>query len=180
MRLNVGGQQSIGRFPSGWTCVDILPGADHICDISTTQLPFGNQTVDAIYCSHVLEHIWEWRQDFVMSEFFRVMKSQALLRIVVPDIDIAVNEYIRIRECGDPKSAAGCFGWWFNPTLDNEGGLHLNHVFGFNWSSMKAQVARTGFINIERSQYNRGRSIFSGCDNPGHEPTSLYLEAFKP
>lgn len=179
MKLNVGGQQTRGRFPEGWICVDILSGADYVCDISKDVLPFQNETADAIYCSHVLEHIWSWCQPFVMLEFYRVMKHGAKLRIVVPDMDIAINDYVNNRNDGEPGRLAGCMGWWFNPTVTSSGRIDLNHVYGFNWFSLRHQLEISGFRDIERSQYNKGRSIFLDCDNPGHEPTSLYVEAIK-
>jgi len=177
--LNVGGQQTRDRYPQGWICVDILPGADYYCDVSKMELPFKNETCEAIYCSHMLEHIWSWRQDFVMSEFFRVLKHNCPIRIVVPDMDIAINNYVANRADGSPGRLAGCMDWWFDPQPDKDGNGQLSHVYGFNWFSMHFQVTRAGFINVIRSQYNKGSQVFSGCDNPGHEHTSLYVEAIK-
>lgn len=94
MKLNIGGQQTLGRFPEGWTCVDILPGADIHCDIAESPLPFSDATVDAIYCSHVLEHIWPWRLEFTLNEFQRVLAPGKSIRIVVPDMDIAIHKII--------------------------------------------------------------------------------------
>lgn len=179
MKLNVGGQQTIGRFPIGWICVDILAGADIQQDISTTPLPWGANVADAVYCSHVIEHIWPWRHDFVVSEFYRVMKPGARLRVVVPDMDIAINDYIRYRGDECPGRLAGCMGWWFNPTLDKDGNVCMNHVHGFNWYSMRDLLKRAGFGFITRASYGMRYHVFDGCDNPGHENTSLYVEAVK-
>ena len=179
MKLNIGGQQTITRFPRGWTCVDLLAGADVQQDISTTPLPWDENTVDAVYCSHVLEHIWPWNHSFVVSEMYRVMKPGASIRIVVPDMDIAVNEYIRVRHQGNPKSVSACFGWWFDPSLDKNGVMCLNHVHGFNWYSMQDLLKRAGFQYISKHSYGRNYHVFDGCDNPGHENTSLYVEAVK-
>lgn len=179
MKLNIGGQQTITRFPLGWICVDLLAGADVQIDISTTPLPWDSSTVDAVYCSHIIEHIWSWRHDFVVSEIYRVMKPGAKIRVVVPDMDIAINEYVRIRDQGNPKSIAGCLGWWFDPTLDNNGNVCMNHVHGFNWWSISDLLKRAGFDNIHRMSYGCHSPIFDGCDNPGHMNTSIYTEAIK-
>jgi len=179
MKLNIGGQQTITRFPSGWTCVDLLAGADVQQDISTTPLPWGENVTDAVYCSHVIEHIWPWRHDFVVSEMYRVMKPNARIRVVVPNMDIAIDDYILHRGDGCPGRLAGCMGWWFNPTLDKDGNVCMNHVFGFNWYSMADLLRRVGFRGIQRMGFGLHYQDFDGCDNPGHAGTSLYVEAVK-
>jgi SAM-dependent methyltransferase len=47
-----------------------------------THLPFGDQTQDAIYASHVLEHVPNYRQ--VLAEWHRVTKVDGHLIIIVP------------------------------------------------------------------------------------------------
>lgn len=177
MRINIGGQQTRDRFPPGWICVDILPAADVHCDISTDTLPFQTSTVHAIYCSHVLEHIWPWRLDFTISEFYRVLIPQGRIRIVVPDMDIAIDEYLRNRS--EPHSLSNCMKWWFDPSLDGQGKLYLNHVNGFNKPDMIELLSRHGFYAIEVLKYCDCYPVFTGCDNPGHKNTSLYVEAKK-
>lgn len=54
-------------------------------DIRGDELPFENESVDAIYCSHVLEHIEDcWIKKF-LSESSRVLKKNGVLRISSPN-----------------------------------------------------------------------------------------------
>ena len=48
-------------------------------------LPFGDNTIDEIFTSHTFEHL-KGEEDFifVMNECYRVLKSNGILRIVVP------------------------------------------------------------------------------------------------
>lgn len=177
MLLNIGGQQTRDRFPPGWTCVDILPGADVHCDIAQEPLPFQDSSVDAIYCSHVLEHIWSWRLSFVLEEFYRVLALGGRLRVVVPDMDIAIDEYLRHRE--SPGSLRGCMDWWFDPSLDKDGKLWLSHVTGFNKPLLWDLLLKAHFRKIESCGYNDCYPVFTDCDNPGHQNTSLYMEAIR-
>lgn len=67
----------------GWIGVDQDPccGADIVCDLEKG-LPFPDSSVDFIYTSHALEHV----HDLIaaMEEFYRVLKKDGLLEIVVP------------------------------------------------------------------------------------------------
>jgi predicted SAM-dependent methyltransferase len=56
-------------------------------DMRNDKIPFDDNTVDNIYCSHVIEHIeTEYVQKF-FKEAFRVLKKQGVFRISVPDSD---------------------------------------------------------------------------------------------
>jgi predicted SAM-dependent methyltransferase len=57
-------------------------------------LPFPDNSASAVYASHVLEHLYfeEGRQ--LMVESFRVLAAGGVLRIVVPDLRMIVEEYL--------------------------------------------------------------------------------------
>jgi predicted SAM-dependent methyltransferase len=177
MKLNIGGQQSISRFPEGWTCVDKLKGADVLLDVTQRHLPFENESVNAIYCSHVLEHIWPWYHNFVLSEFYRVLKTSGVVRIVVPDMNIAIMRYLQANKSA--KALVEYMRWWFDPTQDGQGQLYLNHVCGFNTDLLIELLKEAGFTDITEKAYNIYSGVFDGCDNPDHAGTSLFLEAHK-
>jgi len=177
MKLNVGGQQTIDRFPEGWACVDILDGADIQCDISTTPLPIEERSVEAIYCSHVLEHIWPWKLSFVLGEFHRVLKRDAPIRVVVPDMDIALHHFMERKN--EAWALDECMEWWFDPSLDKDGHLCFNHVTGFNYKKLAVELLKARFRDVQRLDFQIRREEFCACDNPGHAKTSLYVEAIK-
>ena len=54
-------------------------------DMRNDNIPYDNNTVDNIYCSHVIEHIEEKYADKFFRECKRVLKENSILRIVVPD-----------------------------------------------------------------------------------------------
>jgi ubiquinone/menaquinone biosynthesis C-methylase UbiE len=57
--------------------------ADIFLDIEKQKLPFEDNQVDVIFCSHVLEHLDN--VIFVVNEFWRVLKPEGEATIVVPD-----------------------------------------------------------------------------------------------
>lgn len=62
---------------------------------NATKLKFAENSVDVIYTSHVLEHI---TRDEVMSfvkQAHLILKPGGVLRIVLPDMNILINDYIK-------------------------------------------------------------------------------------
>lgn len=58
-----------------------------IYDIRNDGLPYANNSVDVIYCSHVIEHIETKYIQKMFDECYRVLKKGGILRIVVPDAE---------------------------------------------------------------------------------------------
>lgn len=62
---------------------------------SIDKLPqFKDESVDLIYASHCLEHFSYIKTERVLTEWFRVLKKGAILRLSVPDFDKLVDIYI--------------------------------------------------------------------------------------
>jgi predicted SAM-dependent methyltransferase len=57
-------------------------------------LPFANSSVRYIYASHLLEHLKREEAEFVLKECYRALKKGGIIRIVVPDLECAIREYI--------------------------------------------------------------------------------------
>lgn len=82
------------RFIPGFKHVDILdaPHIDYRCSVDNL-CDFADDSVDFIYASHVLEHFGRHEVLAVLKEWYRVMKSGAVLRIAVPDFAAVVELY---------------------------------------------------------------------------------------
>lgn len=59
---------------------------------------FKDSSIDIIYTSHLLEHIQKDRVDNFLNEIKRVLKPGGILRIVVPDFEVLVRDYIKHKE----------------------------------------------------------------------------------
>jgi ubiquinone/menaquinone biosynthesis C-methylase UbiE len=81
MKLDIG---CGNRKKDGYIGVDIVktPSVDIVCDIRQGLPMIENNSVDEIYCSHILEHIANLEE--VMKEFHRILKSSGSLIIRVP------------------------------------------------------------------------------------------------
>lgn len=90
--LNVG---CGNHFHCEWTnldlisdCVDVIP-----YDI-TTGLPFADNSFDAVYHSHLLEHLHRSHGIELIRECLRVLKPGGIARIVVPDLEKIAMLYL--------------------------------------------------------------------------------------
>lgn len=64
-----------------------------VCDI-TRLLPFKSNSVDIIYSSHVLNCYTPERIISILIEFHRILKPSGKIRLVLPDIDKVINDYL--------------------------------------------------------------------------------------
>jgi SAM-dependent methyltransferase len=102
--LNVGS----GSFPvPGWINIDGNEKTAPVVDVRTDMrrpLPFQDESFEAVYCGHVLEHIrWENLRGF-LDDLWRVMKPGAEIAIVGPDHE-------RARAGGYPDEIVhACYG----------------------------------------------------------------------
>ncbi len=69
-------------------------------------IPFPDGSVDAVYHSHVLEHIDRDGADGFMSEIRRVLRPGGVQRIVVPDLELLVKRYVASLERVDQGGPA--------------------------------------------------------------------------
>ena len=58
-------------------------------------IPFKECSIDAVYSSHVLEHIDRQDAPRFLKEIFRVLKPHGIIRIVVPNLHYLCTEYIK-------------------------------------------------------------------------------------
>lgn len=61
-------------------------------------LPFADGTVDIIYSSHLIEHLYLSESKVHLKDCYRVLKKEGIIRIVVPDLKFIISEYIKNSE----------------------------------------------------------------------------------
>ena len=82
------------RHPE-WMNFDLAPAGPDVRQLNIHKgLPLGEQSADAIYHSHVLEHFSPAQAIHFLHECFRVLKSGGILRVVVPDLEQSARDYI--------------------------------------------------------------------------------------
>ena len=80
-----------------WINCDLNPSSPDILNVDITKgLPFNNEFADACYSSHVIEHLDRGGAKHFIGECFRVLRPQGVIRIVLPDLESLVREYLAV------------------------------------------------------------------------------------
>jgi SAM-dependent methyltransferase len=101
--------------------LDIAPSAPEVRQHDLSRpLPFRDGSFDAVYHSHVLEHLAHAQALPFLRECHRVLARGAVLRAVVPDLEAIARLYLRYLDgalAGDPE-AAKRYEWMVLELLD--------------------------------------------------------------
>lgn len=127
MKLNLG----VGEFPiKGFVNIDVYEHehADLICN--AIKLPYEDNSIEEIYAGHILEHFPFEEAKRALKEWFRILKPNAQIGIVVPDKDNAPGKFVY---AGSPERE-----------------LYANHNSYWNYEMLKEELSKVGFEYIEK------------------------------
>lgn len=116
--LNVGcGSQ----FHPAWVNVDLVTNNPSVMAYDIRKgLPFADDSFDAVYHSHVLEHLRPDEGAQLIKECGRVLRHGGVMRIVVPDLERIAKLYLEMLEkawMGDQQAALN-YDWMKLELLD--------------------------------------------------------------
>jgi predicted SAM-dependent methyltransferase len=81
-------------YHEDWINIDYTSNSQSVLEYDLTKgIPKGDQTVDVVYHSHILEHFTKQQAVEFLRECYRVLKPNGSIRIVVPDLQYSVKEY---------------------------------------------------------------------------------------
>ena len=163
--LNIGsGRNSIHQdtdFFAGWCEIraDIAQvNPDVVTDIRTLE-NVSDQSVDAIWASHVIEHCHWHEQPMIMNSFRRVLKSQGFAVIKVPDLG-ALSDHIQhdlLKPVYHLPNGVGITAidilYGHRPALDPTCPIYnpaMNHRMGFNFKLLQQLIQQHEFNGVIR------------------------------
>lgn len=141
-----------GHFHEAWTNIDLVSTSPHVRAYDLRKgLPYAEGTFDAVYTSHVLEHLAPGIAEQSLGEQFRVLKRGGIVRAVVPDLEDKAREYLVMLEKalqGDKTSEAH-YDWMTLELLDQMvrdkvGGLMGAYILNPKLSNPDYVVRRIG------------------------------------
>ncbi len=62
---------------------------------SSEPLPFDSNSLEAVFCSHVIEHLPNNNVQFIFEEVYRVLAPGGYFRVTCPDVKLIYNAYQR-------------------------------------------------------------------------------------
>ena len=94
--LNLGCGQ---RFHPDWINVNFTSNDQAVIAHNLAEgIPFPDSSFDVVYHSHLLEHFPKAKAQNFLNECRRVLRSQGILRIAVPDLEQIVRNYLLVLE----------------------------------------------------------------------------------
>jgi len=172
IKLELG--SGVKRGKNGWTTVD-LRGADINYNLRGG-LPLKDESVDAIYTSHMLEHIPYKGLMILLKECHRVLKKGGSLSVCVPNAKLYIQAYLEGREFEDRSKM-------YQEALPETGSLldQVNyiaymddgHTYLFDEENLVNTLKKGGFNNVQLRKFD------ADLDSTKYDYVSIYAIAAK-
>ena len=143
---------------ASWILTDLHPQPENgqVQKVDAKALPWGPDSLDAIYASHLLEHFARHEVDEVLREWARVLKPTGHIHILVPDARWAWE----VLSKGDKDSEELALDVFYNRDLD---GMRDCHRMCFTIETLKRHFENyfmTTNFGIDYQDAHHVRSIF--------------------
>lgn len=130
------------NFGSDWIHID-GGDYDHISYKDVTSLPFNDNEVDLIYCSHGIAYWDRVEIELVFKEWKRVLKKGAILRIATPDFDTLAKVYR-----SGSYQVEDILGPLFGKMKMKD--VFIYHKTTYDFNSLSKLLHSSGFVDIKR------------------------------
>ncbi|HRH49717.1 MAG TPA: methyltransferase domain-containing protein [Panacibacter sp.] len=159
--------------------------------------PYGINTVDVVYASHLFEHLTLNSANLFLAEAYRCLKPGGAIRIVVPDLYQIAKKYIdEFEGTNELKDTTAFIMWAINMhregqygnsgffkkiALEYQGYPH-QHKYMYDIKSLTLKFKEFGFVDIISLEYGISKYVNEITDVEGTKEAylSVYLEALKP
>lgn len=129
---------------------------------------------DGVFSEHTLEHLYPVHALQLLKELNRTMKSEAWLRISVPDLSKYVSYYQ-----GKPVDEKFTTNWQTGCEAIRDTTQNYAHLSVWDSELMRRFLQEAGFINIQQVSFKKGTDNRLLHDKIDRKWESLYMEAQK-
>lgn len=129
--------------------------------------PYKHDTFDAVFSSHLLEHLYPRESEVFVEEIHRALKPGGTCRLVIPDLDKLVAGY-------DPNDTQP----FLKRVFQSDGRSKNSHHWHYNFASSRRLLKSKNFRETHQCAYPEGACPdLEFLDNRPDE--SLFVEATK-
>lgn len=167
----------------------VFPDAVKYGDI-VKGLPVKDNSCDAIYCSHVLEHLS--LNDFrtALKNTYKVLKPGGLFRCIVPDLEVIVMDYIQGLKIKPETASINFIGnGLLMGSVERPKGIkgmitssfgNSHHLWMWDHFSMLSELSKAGFKNIRKASFNDSSELkFKLVENESRFENAVVFESTK-
>ncbi len=156
-----------------------------VCWDATRGLPFADSSLKGVFTEHCLEHLELSKVNQIIAELWRVLKPGGTVRIIVPDGELYLRNYVDIQNglinTKLPYYEIDSFDGLYTPIMSvNRIFRAHGHVFIFDFQTLFSLLERNRFIEINKQSFMIGRDKKLLLDSDYRSVESLYVEAVKP
>ncbi len=157
-------------------------------------LPLAENSVDGLFCAHVLEHLSYQDFESALENSFRYLKPGGLYRIIVPDLVFFITNYVNANASEDQGvRESACFDFCKKSGL----GVHRSrrtlrsrlsdafggsrHLWMWDQAGLTKKLLEHGFVEIV--EFEKGKSLDEMFNRPEREHQfahGLCLQCRKP
>ena len=132
-------------------------------------LPYGDNTVECMFCSHVLEHLYPHQVKHLLTEALRVLTPGGIFRVSVPSLEWVVSLY-------DKEDPYRFLNYMYE--LDFKRPKN-SHKWMYNDQSLARLFNEHGFQKVNKCEYQQG--LLPDVEKMDSRPNeSIFVEACKP
>jgi predicted SAM-dependent methyltransferase len=141
-------------------------------------LPFAGNSVDFIFNEHLIEHLTVAEAHIVIKDLMRVLKPGGVMRIAMPDLETAVDQYLNLPLSKDPtikrfkldyiKTRAERINMAFR---------EWGHMWLYDAEELKRRLKEAGCKNIK--QCKLGESTYPSLRNLETREESILIMEIK-
>ena len=156
---------------------DFHDGVDLFHDLRKP-LPMGEGLAEGLFSEHCLEHLTFEDARFAVYEFYRVLRPGGTLRVSVPDGEGYMSRYMA-REA-QPYAASDGMALGYTPMMSvNRIFYGSGHRFIYDFETLALLLTASGFKEVARVEFRKGRDPALLIDQEGRRAESLYVEAVR-
>jgi len=121
-------------------------------------LPFADNSVDFIFNEHFIEHLTVEEGQAAIKDFTRILKPGGVLRIAMPDLEAAVDQYINLSLDKDP--AIKRFNLGFMKTRAERINMAFRgwgHLWFYDSEELTRRLKEAGCKNIKQCKLKESK-----------------------